>query len=121
MGDRTESPYYPLHESIHDKLNPEYAKFYNEHLIHQRPVHHQPIELSRGDGVLLPGAGPQQPVKKIEDFAVKRKQSEGPNVMVKCFTPLGDKPEDGWPVTIYYHGGGVRLSSPGHIPTFTDL
>lgn len=110
-GERTEAPYYPIHESILGRLNPEYAKFYNEHLINQQPVHHQPIEVSRGNGALIPGAGPQQPVQKIEDFAIKRKQSEGPDVMVRCFTPLGDKPVGGWPVTIYYHGGGWVLGN----------
>lgn len=105
MSERTEPP-YPLHPSIIDKLNPEYAAFYNEHLVNQQVVHHQPIEVSRGNGVLLPGAGPQQPVGKIEDFAIKRRETEGPDVMVRCFTPLGEMPEGGWPVMVYYHGGG---------------
>lgn len=105
MTDRTEPP-YPLHESIIDKLNPEYLKFYNEHLYDKQVVHHQPISVSRGNGVLLPGAGPQLPVGRIEDFAVKRRESEGPDVMVRCFTPEGEMPVGGWPGMIYYHGGG---------------
>jgi len=110
MAGRTQPP-YPLHPSIIDKLNPEYAKFYNENLLNAQVVHHQPIEVSRGSGVLLPGAGPQLPVGKIEDIAIKRKESEGPDVMVRCFTPEGEKPEGGWPVFLYFHGGGWVLGN----------
>jgi len=67
--------------------------------------------VSRGSGVLLPGAGPQLPVGKIEDIAIKRKESEGPDVMVRCFTPEGEKPEEGWPVFLYFHGGGWVLGN----------
>lgn len=110
MPERTEPP-YPLHSSIIDKLNPEYAKFYNENLLNAQVVHHQPIEVSRGNGVLLPGASDPLPVGKLEDWPVKRKESEGPDVMVRCFTPEGERPEGGWPVFLYFHGGGWVLGN----------
>jgi len=39
-------------------------------------VHHQAIEVSRGNGVLLPGASDPLPVGKLEDFAIKRLERE---------------------------------------------
>lgn len=102
---QTPQPPYPLHESVKDKLDPEYVDFYNKYIINNQQVHYQPVAASRTGGTLIPGGGPEQPVGKTEDFAIKRIETEGPDVMVRCFTPVGESPEGGWPVMIYYHGG----------------
>jgi triacylglycerol lipase len=47
-------PPYPLHESIRDLLDPEYASFYKQHLLHAPQVHHQPVAASRVGGKLIP-------------------------------------------------------------------
>ncbi|EXJ83487.1 triacylglycerol lipase [Capronia coronata CBS 617.96] len=104
-------PPYPLHESIKDKIHPEYAKFYNEHIINAQQVHYQPVEASRVGGKLIPGGGDPLPVGKTQDIALKRQASEGPDVQIRCFTPEGDPPANGWPVMIYYHGGGWVLGN----------
>ncbi|ENH75726.1 hypothetical protein FOC1_g10003885 [Fusarium oxysporum f. sp. cubense race 1] len=104
-------PPYPLHESVLDRIDPEYAAFYNKHIIDKQQVHLQPVEASRSSGILIPGSGPLQPVASTIDYAIRRKESEGPDVKVRCFTPIGDKPENGWPVCIYYHGGGWVLGT----------
>jgi hypothetical protein len=104
-------PPYPIHPSIKGKLDPIYADFYNKHIFDKQQVHLQPVAASRTSGVLLPGAGPQLPVGKIEDFQIRRTQTEGPDVPIRVFTPEGEKPEDGWPVMIYYHGGGWVLGN----------
>ena len=110
-------PPYPLHESVRDKLDPEYVAFYNKHVINLQQVHYQPIEASRSSGVLIPGAGPMIPVGKQEDITIKRQESEGPDILVRCFTPPVDSakgetfPQNGWPVLMYYHGGGWVLGN----------
>lgn len=110
-------PPYPLHEAVRDKLDPEYVAFYNKHIINLQQVHFQPVAASRTPGDLIPGAGPLIPVGKQEDVAIKRLESEGPDVMVRCFTPAVDEakgekvPENGWPVLLYYHGGGWVLGN----------
>ena len=48
-------------------------------------------------------------VGSTRDFAVRRRETEGPDVMVRVFTPGGERPEEGWPVMVYYHGGGWVL------------
>jgi hypothetical protein len=98
-------PPYPIHESVKDKIHPEYVAFYNKYIINNQQVHYQPVEASRSSGTLIPGGGPPLTVGKTEDIAIKRTETEGPDMMIRCFTPLGEKPADGWPAMVYYHGG----------------
>ncbi|KAK3314384.1 Alpha/Beta hydrolase protein [Apodospora peruviana] len=106
-----QQPPYPLHESVVDRIDAEYAAFYNKHIIDKQPVHLQPIEVSRSSGVLNPGAGPLQPCGSTDDWSITRVESEGPDVKVRCFTPIGEPPEAGWPVCVYIHGGGWVLGN----------
>ncbi|KUJ12336.1 uncharacterized protein LY89DRAFT_688084 [Mollisia scopiformis] len=111
MGSSGPQPPYPLHASITSKLDPDYAAFYNTHLIDKQQVHLQPVSASRTSGVLIPGAGPKLPVGKTEDFLVPRTQTSGPDIPIRVFTPATKKPENGWPVMMYYHGGGWVLGN----------
>jgi acetyl esterase/lipase len=107
----TPQPPYPIHESVKDPLDPEYVAFYNECIITAQQVHCQPVAASRTSGTLIPGAGPAQPVGSIKDYSIKRSESTGPDVAVRVFTPEGEKPEGGWPVVLYFHGGGWVLGN----------
>jgi len=104
-------PPYSLHESMKDKLDPVYVKFYNEHIFDKQQVHLQPVAASRTSGILIPGGGPKLPVGSTQDFYIKRTETEGPDVSVRVFTPDGKAPEEGWPVMVYYHGGGWVLGN----------
>ncbi|KAI0890962.1 alpha/beta hydrolase fold-domain-containing protein [Annulohypoxylon nitens] len=104
-------PPYPLHESVVDRIDSQYAAFYNKHIYNNQQVHLQPIEASRASGTLIPGAGPLSPVAKAEDYFILRAETTGPRVRVRAFTPHGDKPEGGWPVCVYFHGGGWVLGT----------
>lgn len=104
-------PPYPLHSSVADRIHPDYVKFYNEHIIDKQQVHLQPVEASRTSGILIPGGGPKLPVGKTEDISFKRKETEGPDVVVRVFTPEGNTPESGWPLMLYFHGGGWVLGN----------
>lgn len=110
-------PSYPIHESVKDLLHKDYVTFYNKYLINCLPTHLQPIEVTRsGKGNL--GASPSLPVGGIQEYLIKRQESTGPNVRVRCFKPDGSPPTSGWPVMLYLHGGGwVRnLISHRHNP-----
>ncbi|KAI1375486.1 alpha/beta hydrolase fold-domain-containing protein [Hypoxylon crocopeplum] len=109
-GDHPEPP-YPLHPSIVNRIDPQYAAFYNKHIIRHQQVHLQPIEASRASGTLIPGAGPLAPVTKTDDHLIPRQETTGPSVRVRAFTPLGLRPAEGWPVCIYFHGGGWVLGT----------
>ena len=94
-----------------EKLHPDYVKFYNEHIFDKQQVHLQPVEASRTSGVLIPGGGPNIPVGKTEDFSFPRKATDGPEVVVRTFTPEGERPAEGWPLMLYFHGGGWVLGT----------
>ncbi|KAH8684268.1 alpha/beta hydrolase fold-domain-containing protein [Tricladium varicosporioides] len=104
-------PPYPLHPSILPKLDPTYRDFYNRHIIDKQQVHLQPVSASRTSGILIPGGGPQLPVGKKEDILIRRRETDGPDIPVRVFTPDGECPEDGWPLMVYYHGGGWVLGN----------
>ncbi len=104
-------PPYPIHHTVADRIHAGYAAFYNQHLADKQQVHLQPVEASRTSGILIPGSGPPHPVGSTVDYSIPRAESEGPDVRVRCFTPEGPKPDAGWPVCIYYHGGGWVLGT----------
>lgn len=104
-------PPYPIHESVRDKLDPEYVRFYNSFVTHQQQVHLQPVSASRTSGILIPGGGPKLPVGKTEDYSIHRREREGDDISVRVFTPNTTRPTNGWPVMIYYHGGGWVLGN----------
>lgn len=104
-------PPYPLHESVKDRLDDEYVKFYNEHVIDKQQVHLQPVQASRTSGILIPGGGPKQPVGSTQDISIPRRETEGPDIKLRVFTPDGTRPEKGWPLMVYYHGGGWVLGN----------
>lgn len=106
-------PPYPLHESVRDKLHPDYVEFYNKYIIDAQQVHYQPVSVSRSSETLIPGGGPKLLVSKTEDFTIKRCETEGPDITLRCFTPEGEKPVKGWPVFIYFHGGGWVFGNIG--------
>ncbi|KFA56374.1 hypothetical protein S40293_05026 [Stachybotrys chartarum IBT 40293] len=107
----TPQPPYPLHESVIDRIDAEYADFYNKHIFDKQQVHLQPIQVSRASGILIPGSGPLHDDSRYFDYSFHRVESEGPDVRVRCFTPQGSKPARGWPVCIYFHGGGWVLGT----------
>lgn len=102
-------PPFPLHESVVDRIDPEYKAFYNKYIFDKQQVHLQPVAASRTGDDLIPGSGPLQTVASTVDYSFPRKESAGPDVRVRCFTPEGEKPAAGWPVCIYFHGGGWVL------------
>lgn len=104
-------PPYPLHASVVDRIDPEYAAFYNTHVFDKQQVHLQPISASRSSGVLIPGAGPLQAVASTEDLSITRRESSGPDVPIRFFTPQGEKPAAGWPLCMWFHGGGWVLGN----------
>ncbi|KAH8889597.1 hypothetical protein GQ53DRAFT_842522 [Thozetella sp. PMI_491] len=102
-------PPYPIHESMVDRLDPEYVAFYNTYLIDKQVGHLLPLEEVR-KGFAIPGPGPA-PAVDSQDITIIRKESTGPDIKLRVFTPPGPKPEAGWPVMLYYHGGGWVLGN----------
>ncbi|TFK93488.1 lipase/ esterase [Polyporus arcularius HHB13444] len=92
----------PIHPEIEAKLLDEYAAFHREHLMHAPPLHEIPWTPEiRQQPAVLGGSEPLQ-VGKVQDFPLS-------HCMIRTFTPEGEPPEGGWPVFIFFHGGGWTL------------
>jgi triacylglycerol lipase len=100
-------PSFPLHDSVKDRLDPEYVAYYNKYLSNQKPAHLLPLTLSRlGNNNVPNPTGEPLPVGNQQDISIPRQVSSGPEVRVRCFVPDGEPPSFGWPLVLYIHGGG---------------
>ncbi|RSL51682.1 hypothetical protein CEP53_008357 [Fusarium sp. AF-6] len=103
----------PLHPAIRDRLDPQYVAYHEAHL-----QYIEPEKLGVWDGSartkkvsLPPGGTKPVPVGSIDDFDVGR-------FRVRVYTPTGECDERGWPVLVWFHGGGWVL---GGLNNGTDL
>ncbi|KAI0275098.1 alpha/beta hydrolase fold-domain-containing protein [Gloeopeniophorella convolvens] len=102
--DKTQQPTQPLHPSIIPRLDPEYAAFHNEQVLYKPQVHEVPWDPAIRKWPAVPGSSAPLPVGKVEDFNLSRSK-------VRVFTPEGTAPGAGWPVFIFFHGGGWTLGT----------
>ncbi|KAG6887261.1 hypothetical protein C0992_013099 [Termitomyces sp. T32_za158] len=97
-------PQQPLHHSVISRLDPEYIEFHNAVLQYIVPPHTLAWDPAIRDGPVVPGGSPPLEVAKTQDFDLK-------HTKIRTFTPYGTVPEGGWPVFIYFHGGGWTLGN----------
>ena len=91
----------PVRHEILDKLDPEFAAFWNSHNAYTVPLEQCPWDPACRNAPVLGGSVPPE-VGKVEDIQLA-------NFDVRVFTPEGSVPERGWPVFIYLHGGQSRV------------
>ncbi|KAF9045022.1 alpha/beta hydrolase fold-domain-containing protein [Panaeolus papilionaceus] len=94
----------PLHSSVLPRLDPEYIEFHNKHIVNIVPPHTLPWDPSLRNAPAVPGGSEPLKVGKVEDFDL-------PKTKFRAFTPEGSPPEGGWPLCIYFHGGGWTLGN----------
>lgn len=108
---------FRIHESMIDKLDPEYVKFFNSTLSSNANIvytHRVPLEELRSAGNVIPGQTPMNDMAKIFDIEIPRKHTQAPKpIPARVFVPHGEAPADGWPLVIWYHGGGWVLGGIG--------
>ena len=103
----TEPVPHPLHPSIASRIDPEYEAFHNENLMYFMQVHEVPWSPALRAGPTVPGGSEPLAVGGIKDYST----SEGRQPWLRVFTPEGTAPSDGWPVFIFFHGGGWTLGN----------
>jgi hypothetical protein len=114
MADDTQPKIWqPLHPAIRDRLDPQYVAYHEAHL-----QYIEPDEINDWDGstrtkkVSLPPGGTKPiPVGSVDDYHVGR-------FRVRVYTPTGHCDERGWPVLVWFHGGGWAV---GGLNNGTDL
>ncbi|KAM5346823.1 hypothetical protein ACJ41O_009828 [Fusarium nematophilum] len=112
-GDADRKIWQPLHPAIRDRLDPQYVAYHEAYL-----QYIEPDEINDWDGStrtkkssLPPGGTQPVPVGSIKDYDVGR-------FRVRAYTPTGECDERGWPVLVWFHGGGWAV---GGLNNGTDL
>lgn len=121
-GNIPEQP-FQIDSSMINKLDPEYVKFFNSVLFNRPEIlysHKVPLSILKKGGNVLPGQSAPLEMKSIQDIQIPRKytNSADPTIPARVFIPNGSKPDKGWPVTIWFHGGGWVL---GNISTENSM
>ncbi|KAF9483288.1 hypothetical protein BDN70DRAFT_873983 [Pholiota conissans] len=99
-----QTPLQPLHPSVIARLDPEYVEFHNKHVLYLTPPHTLPWSSEIRNGPAVPGASEPLKVGKTQDYDL-------PKTKFRAFTPEGSPPTRGWPLLIYFHGGGWTLGN----------
>ncbi|KAJ3719499.1 Alpha/Beta hydrolase protein [Lentinula raphanica] len=102
----------PLHPSIIPRLDPEYIKFHEEVLQYITPPHTLPWDPALRNAPAVPGSTEPLKVGQKQDIDLT-------HTNMRAFTPEGEAPSAGWPVLVYFHGGGWTFGSIASEETFS--
>ncbi len=84
-----------------ENLNPEYARLV--------PLLDRAALVVYGTHFLKKALAPMPlPVGKVENLIIPAGNSD---LMIRVYTPKGNTPEHGWPIVVYYHGGGWVIAN----------
>lgn len=116
------SPPFSIQESIKNEFDPEYVAFFEKYLSNNPSMlytHLVPLDQIRAGGNVIPGQAPLLDVAKTYDIKIPRDVTTAEtSVPSRVFIPTGEAPESGWPVTLWFHGGGWVL---GNIDTENSM
>ena len=75
-------------------------------------THKFPVAHTKAGGNVIPGQSPPREMARTYDIQIPRKYTtaDAP-IPARVFVPKGDKPRNGWPCTVWYHGGGWVLGN----------
>ncbi|EKM81392.1 hypothetical protein AGABI1DRAFT_72317 [Agaricus bisporus var. burnettii JB137-S8] len=94
-----------IHPSVVDKLDPEYVAFHNAYIKdHVVPAETLPWDPKIRERPSVPGTSEPLEVASIKDYDLSKAR-------IRVFTPKGERPAGGWPVLIWFHGGGWTLGN----------
>ncbi|KAF8184705.1 alpha/beta hydrolase fold-domain-containing protein [Pholiota molesta] len=105
------TPKQPLHPSVIPRLDPEYVEFHTKHILNLVAPHTLPWSPEIRNGPAVPGSSAPLSVAKTQDYDL-------PNTKFRAFTPEGAPPAGGWPLFIFFHGGGWTLGNIGSETSF---
>lgn len=96
--------YQPLHPAVRARLDPQYVAFHDAHMQYVEPDDARPWDgTARTKPSLPPGTPDPVPVGATEDLTI------ADTFALRVFTPAGTPPPAGWPLFVWYHGGGWAI------------
>lgn len=96
--------YQPIHPTVRPLLDPEYIKFHESYFQYVIPDDRKPWDGS--------ARKTKRPWPSTESALTKTAGTQDINrgkYKIRVFTPEGEKPSHGWPVHIWFHGGGWSI------------
>ncbi|KAK6193218.1 hypothetical protein LQW54_012682 [Pestalotiopsis sp. IQ-011] len=108
MGNVSRTVYQPIHPSLRPLLDPQYAAFHDEHLQHVVPSEAEPWDPETRNKPSPLALGGQ---RVVDVGSVCDKDMV--NFQLRVFTPEGSMPDGGWPVLVWFHGGGWVMGGLG--------
>ncbi|CCM02131.1 uncharacterized protein FIBRA_04208 [Fibroporia radiculosa] len=94
----------PIHPDILPRLDPEYAAFHNATVRYAIPIQLLPWDAAVRQHPAIPGGSEPLKVGGIRDISLER-------FAIRVFTPEGTAPSEGWPIFLFFHGGGWTLGN----------
>ncbi|THH01789.1 hypothetical protein EW026_g949 [Hermanssonia centrifuga] len=96
--------YQPIHPDFLVKLLPEYVEFHNANTAFFPAVHQVPWDPAVRKGAPVMGGSEPLKVGNVKDVPLSK-------CTMRIFTPEGTAPAEGWPVFLFFHGGGWTLGN----------
>ncbi|ODV97592.1 hypothetical protein PACTADRAFT_47480 [Pachysolen tannophilus NRRL Y-2460] len=100
------------------RIDKEYVQFFDEHLTENANIlytHRVPLTEIRKGGNVMPGQSPLSSIAKTFDIEILREfikeEAFSAPIPARVFVPMGEKPKEGWPLFIWFHGGGWVLGN----------
>ncbi|KAH9884383.1 Alpha/Beta hydrolase protein [Xylariomycetidae sp. FL2044] len=100
--------YQPIHPDVRPLLDPEYAAFHDRYFQYVQPDDQKPWD---GSARTRPSWLPDTESASATVGSVRDIDLE--NFPVRIFTPEGPRPDAGWPVLLWFHGGGWAVGGVG--------
>lgn len=96
--------YQPLDAHLRSVLDQEYVDFHDKYIQYIEPDDVHVWDPVQTRSRRLPGNSEPVPVSRTEDISLSK-------FAVRVFWPHGERPAKGWPVLVWYHGGGWAVGS----------
>ncbi|KAI0348587.1 hypothetical protein BDW22DRAFT_1319280 [Trametopsis cervina] len=100
----TRTIYQPIHPELLPKLLPEYVEVHNRINAYNKQIHEVPWNPDCRKAAPVQGGSTPLQVGSVKDYDLSHCQ-------VRVFTPEGSAPSEGWPVFLFFHGGGWTLGN----------